>query len=328
MNTQPTTNAPAILSLAAYAAGLSSHGHRVLPGSPGTLWVRYESLSVMRIPTFEMKPPALDEVRRLFSRNRIPLVSYLLEPDADHPANAWLYIAKDQSYSLDRLPPPMRRNLRRGLKELDIRRIDPDQILTHGFEAFRDTRTRVGLQDGTPEEFKRRFTEWGRFPGHIGLGAWKDGAMAAFLSIVEVEDYIEIEGCFSRNDDLMLRPNDTLLYSTLSRYLVERHYRLVSYGLSSVQSGENDGLHTFKKKVGFEAVPVHRAFVLHPLLRPFANSITLWGMNALLKWRSGDRRLRKAAGMLSAILRKPVALEEPSDVVVEQDVRSGADGKD
>src|SRR5262245_60312047 len=98
IQTAPTTAATQRLSLASYAAGLSANGQQVLPGSSGTLWVRYESLSMMRIPTFEMKPPAPDEVRTLFARNRIPLVSYLLEPDVRHPANAWLYISKDHSY--------------------------------------------------------------------------------------------------------------------------------------------------------------------------------------------------------------------------------------
>src|SRR5262249_2031216 len=149
--------------------------------------------------------------------------------------------------------------------------ISSDQLLARGVQAFCDTRRRVGLSDGTPEDFRRRFTSRVRCPGHVFLGAWKNDQLAAFLSITEVDDWAEIEGCFSMNALLDLRPNDALLFYALSYYLTERVFPLVSYGLGSVQAASNNaGLHGFKTKVGFEARPVHRAFVLQPLLRPFA----------------------------------------------------------
>ena len=117
-----------------------------------------------------------------------------------------------------------------------------------------------------------------------------------------MEDWAEL-GCFSRDALLRHRPNDTLMYTVLSRYLVERRFRLVSYGLSSIQSESNAaGLHRFKTKVGFEARPVHRAFVPHPLLRPLVNRSTLLGVNTALRLRSGHRRLKKASGVLARML--------------------------
>jgi hypothetical protein len=202
----------------------------------------------------------------------------------------------------------MRRNVRRGLRELRIEPITSDQLLAHGAQAFCDTRRRVGLSDGTPEDFRRRFTWQAKCPAYVFFGAWKDDQLAAFLSITEVEDWAEI-GCFSADALLSFRPNDALFFYALSYYLTEKEYRLVSYGLSSIQAKSNrDGLHVFKTKVGFEARPVHRAFVLHPLLRPLANRITLWGMNTALRFRSRDRHLKKAGGALAAILRQKGAL--------------------
>jgi hypothetical protein len=102
---------------------------------------------------------------------------------------------------------------------------------------------------------------------------------------------------------LSYRPNDTLIYTALYRYLVERRYRVISYGLSSIQAVSNTaGLHRFKTKVGFEARPVHRAFVVHPPLRPLANRFALWGLNTVLRFRPTDRRLKKAGGVLASML--------------------------
>jgi hypothetical protein len=121
--------------------------------------------------------------------------------------------------------------------------------------------------------------------------------------VTEVEDWAEIDGCFSADALLKLRPNDTLLFSALSHYLVEGTCQVVSYGVSSLQAVSNmEGLHLFKKKVGFEARPVRRAFVLHPLLRPFANRLMQWSINTMLRFSPENRRLKKTEGVLASML--------------------------
>ena len=80
--------------------------------------------------------------------------------------------------------------------------------------------------------------------------------------------------------------------------------KLVSYGLSSIQPSRDpeDGLHHFKTKLGFRAMPVHRAFILHRLLQPIANAVTLKGIDALTRLSPGERRLRMAAGVLATVV--------------------------
>jgi hypothetical protein len=290
------------LSVAEYASELAKGGKPVVSGAPGIFWVGHESGAVMRVPAFEVARPASGEVRQVLWRGRALVAGYLMEPAADHPANAWLYVCSDRTYGLDKVAAPMRRNVRRGLKELRISPVTAGELLAHGVQAFCDTRRRVGLDDGTPEEFRRRFTVRARCPAHVFLGAWRDDTLAAFLSITEVGDWAEIEGSFSMDALLHLRPNDTLMYRALSRYLVEGGGRVVCYGVSSIQAESNAAtLHAFKTKVGFEARPVHRVFVLHPLLRPLANRLTLWCVSTALAIRPRERRLKKAEGILACM---------------------------
>src|SRR5262249_9674238 len=152
---------------------------------------------------------------------RVPLLAHIRQVDARHRANSWLYSAQGREYALENLSSAMRRNVRRGQVELDIRWTNKNDLLAHGSQAFCDTRSRNGLHDGTPDEFERRFTRWGNCLGHVVLGAWRDDALVAFVSIVDVDDWAEVEGCFSRNDSLSMRPNDTLMYTVLRTYLVE-----------------------------------------------------------------------------------------------------------
>jgi hypothetical protein len=300
-----SVNRPAATAtLAEYATALADRGTRLRQTQDGTFWIGYETGALMRLPKFQTEPPSPCAIRELFWHSGAALISYLLEPDDLHPANAWLYLCADRSYCLAKLAPAVRRNVRRGLRELTIEPITTEQLLFHGVHAFCDTRRRVGLNDGTPEEFHRQFASRGGSPGHVFLGAWKNDQLAAFLSITEVEDWAET-GCFSTDALLNLRPNDALFFYALSHYLTERGFRLVSYGLSSVQAESNVlGLHVFKTKLGFEAHPVHRAFVLHPFFRPLANRLTLWGVNGALRLIPRDRHLKKMRGVLASILNK------------------------
>lgn len=288
-------------SITEYAASLKRSGVHVVPGEAGTFWVRHESGAMVRVPKFHLAPPLARNVQHTLWRGRAAVASYLLEPDTYHPANAWLYLCTDQAYSLEKLAANARRDIRHGLRELKITPLTAEQLLTHGFPAFRDTRSRNGLNDGTMEEFRRWFNGLAKLPEIVYLGAWKDEQLAAFADITEVDDWADF-GCFSMDALRRYTPNDALVYSVISRYLIERKCRLVSYGLSSVQNESNAaGLHRFKLKLGFEARAVHRAFVPHPLMRPLFNPLTLWGVSTMLRFKPGGRHLRKAQGVLASM---------------------------
>lgn len=291
-----------IPSIREYASDKRRDGMSILAGSAETIWARYEGGTMMRLPTFRTTPPAPGEVRRVLWRGRATAASFVVEPDERHPANAWLYICTDRAYALEKLAHSARKNVRRGLAELRIAPLTREQLLAHGAAAFRDTRRRVGLSDGTTEAFQRRYAARAA-AGRVYLGAWKDQQLAAYLSMTEVEDWVEIDGWCSMDAWLRLRPNDTLMYSALSHYLTETPCRVVSDGLSSIQATTIEaGLHAFKTRIGFEARPVHRAFALHPVLRPLATSTTLWGLRTALRVKPDDRRLKKAEGLLAYTL--------------------------
>jgi len=288
-------------SITEYATSLKRSGVHVVPGEVGTFWVRHESGAMVRFPKFHLAPPPAQDVQQTLWHGRAAIVSYLLEPDESHPANAWLYLCTDRAYALEKLTANARRDVRRGLRELKITPLTAEQLLAHGFPAFRDTRRRNGLNDGTIEEFRRWFNGLAKIPEIVYLAAWKDKQLAAFADITEVDDWADF-GCFSMDSLRRYTPNDALVYTVLSRYLIERKCRLVSYGLSSVQNESNAaGLHKFKLKLGFEARAVHRAFVPHPLMRPLFNRWTLWGVSTMLRFKPGERHLRKAQGVLASI---------------------------
>src|SRR5262249_29660959 len=146
-------------------------------------------------------------------------------------------------------------------RELRLMALSLGELLVHGAPAFYDTRRRSGLDDGTSLGFRSYFELHPRLRGRAYLGAWKDSQLAAFVTVLHVDDWVELPGCFSMDSMLQYRPNDLLMHAVLDYYLSQRACHTVSYGLSSIQADTSaEGLHRFKLKVGFDAIAVRRAF--------------------------------------------------------------------
>jgi hypothetical protein len=286
-------------------------GKKVTPGSQDTIWIAHERGTLVRLPTYNMAHPTSQEINRLFWKDRAVCVSYILDTDKDHPANAWHYICSDREYGLRKLGKGTRSSIKRGIKELKISHITGEELLKYGVQAYCDTRARVGLNDGTAAEFEKKFAERTKYKGNVFVGAWKDEQLAAFFSMTEIDDGVEIDGSFSMNDFRKYYPNDTLMFQVLTHYLVDKGKSIVSYGSSSIQTESNEiGLHAFKTKIGFEAKPVHRVFLIHPILRPFASNLMRLGINMALRVRPHSRLLKKTEGVLSTISGSEQSAEE------------------
>ena len=76
------------VSLDDYGTALRRGGTAVLPGVPGTIWTRYETAAMVRMPTFNTAPVSQQDVRQLLRKGRAGLMSFILEPDEKYPLNA------------------------------------------------------------------------------------------------------------------------------------------------------------------------------------------------------------------------------------------------
>lgn len=289
-------------TMAEYCSALAANGVTVVPGSLGSYWVKNTGHALSREPFTCLGSPLPGEVLRALWKARASLATYTLPADEMHPQNAWLYVCRNPHYKLENLESSARRDARRAERAFRFDFIDSEALLRKGLEAYCDTRTRVGLSDGTPALFRNQFERATRNPAYSFLGAWKGDALAAFMSLAVVDDCVSI-AAYAATEYLGSCPNNGLIHFALDHFLVQNNFRVISYGLSSIQEvGKADSLHRFKIRVGFEAVPVHRVFVFHPFLRPLANSVTLWGLRKCTRWYPTSPILRKATGMLAIYL--------------------------
>ena len=300
---------------ATYLADLQRAGLKVVAGANGRHWMGYYE-SMMRFPRFEMGPVPPGELHEVLRESGAKVASYLIEPGPDRPANAYLYVCSNPSLDFDCLSTKRKSVVRKGIRELEIGPITIEQVLAYGAQPFCDMHQRNGLWGANAEQFQRQFRERAMSPAHVYFGAWKGEVLAGFVSVVEVEDWAEVDAFYSRNDYLKMSVNDALIFQVLKHYMRERNCRLVSSGISSVeQTGNKEGLHFFKTKIGFEAIAVHRAFGVQRLLRPFVNRATLAGVTLALRVMPRNRILKKAAGLLHCMLDKHSSLPGDDDVV-------------
>jgi hypothetical protein len=283
-----------------YGEHLKAGGFKVVLGSKNTVWSSSERFSMQRQPVFALHPPPREEITTVFKRSHPAILGFVVEPSDVRVVNSSLYLCSDAEYSLKKLGRGARYDTSRGLNELKIRFLEQSELLRLGKQAYCDTLARTGISVDSREPFEVRF----RRPRTESryLGALRGDQLAAFLLVTEVDDWVSMGG-YSADEFLPLRPNNALIFYAVHHYLVEKKFRVVSYGLSSIQADSKaEGLHKFKLKMGFESVPVHRAFVFNPLLRPFVNRLS-WGLvNGILKVAPYHAMLKKAEGALRMAL--------------------------
>jgi hypothetical protein len=290
------------MNIPEYCERLKEGGFNVIRGCEDTLWISHERYSMLRQPTLPLEVPSKEEIKRVFKQSRAAMLSFITRPTDRLAANSYLYLCTNAEYSLEKLGRGARYDTRRGLSEFEIRFLDQSEVLRSGKAAYYATLARTGLSADHRESFEIGFRR--PRPDRRYLGAFKGDQLAAFLVVTEVDNWVSIGG-YSANEFLPLRPNNGLIYYAVHHYLVERKFRVVNYGLSSVQAISNaEGLNRFKLKMGFELVPVHRAFVVNPLLRPFVNRISWKLATGMLKLSPQHPLLKKAEGALRMALQR------------------------
>ena len=295
-----------------YVAILQRRGKRAILEKDRVFWHEYQRFALERLPLFCVDVPSPRTVRSLLWRSRSLVATYVLSADDVHPANALHYLCENRNYSLETLASPARRDARRALRAFRYEFIDAATLLAHGARAFCDTRTRVGLSDGTLQVFQDYIGMLSLNPACKFVGAWCGERLAAYLWMSLVDDWAAI-AAYAANEDLRSCPNNGLIHFALDYCLTQGRCSLVTYGLTSIQEvNRTVTLDYFKKKVGFEARPVYRAFVYHPLLRPLVNPLTYWILRRCSRLFPHSPTLRKAAGLLATSLGEPLRIDAPA----------------
>jgi hypothetical protein len=268
-----------------------------------SIWQKYtEPFSVVRFPCYNLSEPDHGELTRVFKALNAMIYSYAIEDHIDY--NCFLYQTRNSSYRMEGLSSPVRRNIRKALRRFEFTSLDWDFIYEHGYNSYKSTRERNGLSDSTKSKFKQIINraKYVTFTENLVAMDKDTGEIAGFLLYEKVHNGIEVFSAYAANKYLNDRPNNGLFHTLQQRELASMEVKVISYGYSSIQDKSNkDGLHQFKVKVGFEATPVQRRFILNPKYELLVNKSTHLIVEKLLMVLPKNRILRKVNGILKLI---------------------------
>lgn len=240
-----------------------------------------------------------DFVQELISIAGVHIVTYLLPASKTHVANCFDYVCDGPDYQIDDLSKNGRRDVRRGLRNFLVRLCSWDEIAKDGFPACADTFARHGYSAPDPSWFADMVAQLKRSQFHEVWGAWREDRLAAWMTVIKIDDWAIIDVARSCTELLKWCPNNAICFAATSRLIVEEKRKYVTYGLSSIQVDVNElSMHKYKIRMNYDPLPRCREFETGLLLRPVLKSATMsWVWGKLSKAFSGSSNLRKLAGM-------------------------------
>ena len=272
----------------------------------GTYWFRAGQHVYWSLPPqhrFDFDPREVDALlrRRRLVGLRYPTVTAPGEPDG-------LYVCRTTGYSPVRLKRKRRKEVRLAEPHVQVRALDPDQLLAEGLELNLQTMARH-------HHFLPRYGEpaqWARFvrairdcPGVSTLGAFVDGRLSAYMLSCRDGAWLHPYVKMSRTDDL---PRDTT--SVLDYQLLVEASRDPT--LEAVEAGWLRGtehMFAYRMSLGYEPVRMSYAMHLHPALGVLTRP---WGARATGALASALPRVRPlrvvAAAAQAARASRPEAL--------------------
>jgi hypothetical protein len=250
----------------------------------------------LAFPHSQPVSPGRSELRRVFRATRCLGVRFVAPPDSSGRASYALML-DDRAYDLDSLSANSRSKVRRGLKQCEIRRVDPSFVRVHGQVANNDTLRRTG--------FARDIYDWNRYwdaaaatPEVEVWGALRQNRLLAYLVAVPVEGCADILVARSADDGLRYYPNNAVLF-TAARNLIQRPgIERILFGLEPLEAVA--GVDSFKESMGFTRRPIRQRIVFHPFAAPIARArATARIARALARRRSAGIFWRKLEGLLT-----------------------------
>lgn len=283
---------------AALARFAEARGHRVAEAL-GVLWEEQQPHRFVALPNERRLDPDPRELAAAMRKARMPALRYFTDAPSGWPCG--VFVLSPADYSLARVNPTHRKQVRRGLDATECRALDPDELLALGLELNLDAMARQGRFDpefGEPARWKRFVAAIRKCPEASVLGAFREGRLSSYHVNCRDGEWLHLLYKMNRTEDMGRYASVALDFWELARAAEDPSLRGVECGHASIVDGFEQ-LHRYKIAMGFELAPARLAIRFHPALQPLAtNRLTTGIADALWKLSPRRRGLETAAKML------------------------------
>ncbi len=277
--------------------------------TPSTYWVENAPRVYQAFPYEWIISPPEAELTDFLYQHRAIVLRYSAPYENPQGMVSYHVVNDPEKVELEQLGKKARYDVRKSLAHFTFGTVSLQRLAAEGWSMRADTLMRQGRTKAeTLSRWQKLCESAGSLPGFEGWAAYQNDRLCASLIA-----YID-QGCCrilyqqSKTEDLLNCVNNGLLYSFTKEITQRLGERAIFYGLHSLDAPQS--VDAFKFRMGYIAKPVRQRVVFHPLLRPFANSVTYAALGQAHRWRPGNPILAKAEGMLRFYLQGLRPLDE------------------
>ncbi|HRE49244.1 MAG TPA: hypothetical protein PLD47_16065 [Aggregatilineales bacterium] len=278
---------------AVFAEWLRRRGHRVLQ-TDSAWWYDAAPRAYLAFPYHEPITPSAAEQRTLFREEGALALRYTAPAAAGGGVLTHHRVAH-APYDLATLSDKAQKHTRRALALSIVQPLDWATHAETGRRLAAETAARQGRRGLNQTVWERLNQAAADLPTFEAWGAFVKGELAASLVACQMGDHCLILYQQSRTDLLPQMPNNALTFAFTREVLGRAGVRAVHYGLAGLDAPPS--LDDFKRRMGFDALPVREVIMFHPVLAPFANRLSLAGIRLLRRVFPHLDALGKVEGM-------------------------------
>lgn len=209
-------------------------------------------------------------------------------------------LCDNKEYDFPSLRSRTRTQVRRGLEDCKVERVEFAELREHAIQLNIDTLLRQGRRvPSNIETYWRRYYEAAATtPGAEAWAAWCDGRMAAYVIAFTINRTANMLIVRSALDLLPKFPNNALIFQYLFQKIREPKIDRIVYGYESIQTGLGS-LDQFKTGMGFQLAPVGQRIELANWVKPLVNRFTTGVASKLLQRLGKGETPAKLQGILN-----------------------------
>jgi hypothetical protein len=263
----------------------------------GVRWGQYKGPFYVSLPFHLQLDPEPGEIESVLRRHGAPAAWF---PSVNHAGlSCGMYVCLPAGYGLDAIDRKKRKQVREGLENCEMRRVDLEELRVEGIGLNRQTMERQGRYDpefGDTARWSHFVDAISRCPEIDVTGAYVNGRLSAYIVGCLDDGWLHLLYKMSRSEDMAEYTNAALDFTVLSAAGRDPSIRAVGNWFGSFLS--NPGLDRYKRQMGYTVVPNQMCVFFHPAAAPLlANKLTVRVFQTAASLRPRSKQMESIARM-------------------------------
>lgn len=240
-------------------------GHKIIQ-SENAWWYEVQPQVLFAFPYHKLVEPQEEEIAALIRKHELRAIRYPTTL-SNFGFISTLAVNTNTGYDLSCQHQKARNQTRRGLENCVVEEIDFDYLSKNGLPLNQDTAERQGRESqyADPDYWRKYCKAAKETSGVSAWGAFVGGQLAAFLVVIEVEDWVEWVVNHSAPALLKKYPNNALAFRAAQHFFQKSGCRGICYGLGSLEP--TPALDHFKQRMGWTLQPIKQRLVFSKRMR-------------------------------------------------------------